>query len=84
MAECLECGHSAPPTCGTCGGLNGYGDTLNPCPNCMARKNPPVSELPPPIGGTQPPQPPPQPLNLPATDSGESSGEWRGITIDDV
>jgi len=79
MAECLECGHSAPPTCGTCGGLNGYGDTLNPCPNCMARKNPPVSELPPPIGGTQPPPP----LNLPPAEAGDSYGSWRGIEITD-
>ena len=42
MADCGECYHSCPETCGTCGGKNGYPATgypklIGPCDSCNAR-----------------------------------------------
>jgi len=47
--DCLECTHSAPPRCSTCGGLEGYG-AIPPCDTCKARGPIPTID-PPPLPG---------------------------------
>lgn len=42
MADCPECSHSCPETCGTCGGKNGYPPVgypklKEPCQSCNFR-----------------------------------------------
>lgn len=64
--ECLECTHSAPPRCATCGGLEGYG-TLPPCDTCKARG--PVPTINP---------PPPSPTAPPVS----GLGTWRGLELE--
>lgn len=68
--SCLECTHSAPTRCSTCGGLEGYG-TLPPCETCKTRG---------PVPTITPPPPGPMPLH---TDT-SALGEWRGIQIEAV